>query len=220
MKVISRQEAKALGLKRYFTNQPCKNGHIAERSTSNSTCLICQNENAKKAYKADSSKAKNRRKKYFDQNREAELEKMRVYNENNKDKHSKVAKKRYQLNIEEKRLESRIWAKNNRPKRRAQHAKRRLAVKNSTPFWYSELDEFVFNESNELSILRSVATGFDWHVDHMVPLRAKTVCGLHVWNNFQVIPAKINIAKRNKLIFTEPFEWLHYIQDYFQILMK
>lgn len=40
MKVISRKEAKALNLKRYFTGKPCKNGHIAVRYTEGN-CVEC-----------------------------------------------------------------------------------------------------------------------------------------------------------------------------------
>lgn len=41
MEIISRAEAKAAALKRYFPGTPCKHGHIAERLTSNGTCLEC-----------------------------------------------------------------------------------------------------------------------------------------------------------------------------------
>lgn len=41
-KPTSAREAKALGLKRYFTGKPCKGaGHIADRLASNSTCTEC-----------------------------------------------------------------------------------------------------------------------------------------------------------------------------------
>lgn len=36
---------------------------------------------------------------------------------------------------------------------------------------------------------REAATGFAWHVDHMIPLQAKEACGLHCATNLQVIPA-------------------------------
>jgi hypothetical protein len=38
---IGRDEAKALGLKRFFTGKPCKHGHVAERGLSNPGCMEC-----------------------------------------------------------------------------------------------------------------------------------------------------------------------------------
>ena len=39
--IIGRDEAKALGLPRFFTGKPCKHGHVAERGVSNPECMEC-----------------------------------------------------------------------------------------------------------------------------------------------------------------------------------
>lgn len=41
MEIISRSEARNRGLSQYFTNLPCKNGHVAYRYTQSGTCSGC-----------------------------------------------------------------------------------------------------------------------------------------------------------------------------------
>lgn len=62
----------------------------------------------------------------------------------------------------------------------------------------TEFDEFVQKEANDLCIIREKITGIKWHVDHIVPLNHKKVCGLHNGYNLQVVPSLWNIKKGNR----------------------
>lgn len=98
---------------------------------------------------------------------------------------------------------------------RAMNARRKAALHRAVPSWSGELDALVWLEAADLVDLRSAATGFAWNADHMIPLACRKASGLHVWNNCQVIPAYINHAKKNKLVLTEPGEWIDYIHRNF-----
>jgi hypothetical protein len=39
LEIVTRQEARDRGLKRYFTGQKCKRGHVAERWTCDANCV-------------------------------------------------------------------------------------------------------------------------------------------------------------------------------------
>jgi hypothetical protein len=42
--IISRKEAKARGVRYYFTGKACPQGHLSERVVFNSSCRACQRE--------------------------------------------------------------------------------------------------------------------------------------------------------------------------------
>jgi hypothetical protein len=100
------------------------------------------------------------------------------------------------------------WKKSNPAKNSSLHAKRRARHKSAVPAWYGEFDRFVISEAFDIAKARSASTGVEWEVDHMVPFAAKNACGLHCASNIQVIPAKLNSSKKNRMIFTEPLQWL------------
>jgi hypothetical protein len=100
-----------------------------------------------------------------------------------------------------KRERSRLWKSRNKDKVNVGTAKRRAARKTSyIQNWglNDELNSFAIQEIYSLSRLRSELTGIEHEVDHIIPLINDKVCGLHVYNNLQVIPAYINRSKGNK----------------------
>jgi hypothetical protein len=40
-RVVTRSQALALNLRRYFTGRPCKHGHLSERFTNGGACIEC-----------------------------------------------------------------------------------------------------------------------------------------------------------------------------------
>jgi 5-methylcytosine-specific restriction endonuclease McrA len=63
--IVTRAEAKALGLTRFFTGKPCLHGHISERTVSSKGCLACQKvirdrnpEYSKSYYRANADRLK------------------------------------------------------------------------------------------------------------------------------------------------------------------
>lgn len=79
---------------------------------------------------------------------------------------------------------------NNKSSYLAKNANRRALKLNATPSWANlSLIKEIYNSCPE-----------GYHVDHIVPLQGKLVCGLHVENNLQHLLAVENMQKHNKFI--------------------
>lgn len=86
------------------------------------------------------------------------------------------------------------WKKQNAARVNAYCAERKARKLSATPAW---ANKFFIAEAYELAQRRTRLSGFQWDVDHLVPLKSRDVCGLHTEQNLQVIPALDNARKRN-----------------------
>lgn len=131
---------------------------------------------------ADPQRAIASKKAYYEANKERMLEKQKSWASENAEAIKEYHRGRYRKMPE-------VYI--------AAASKRRARQLLATPKWDEELTEFAVIEAADLVRKRKQITGVSWHTDHIVPLRGKTVSGLHVWNNIQVIPATVNMSKSN-----------------------
>jgi hypothetical protein len=92
---------------------------------------------------------------------------------------------------------SRTYRNRNMGRKNSWTADYRSAKDNRTPSWLDAVD-YAEIESTYAYCAGLRAAGLDYHVDHVVPLRAEVVSGLHVPWNLQVIPGAENVRKRNE----------------------
>jgi hypothetical protein len=130
--------------------------------------------------------------------RALDYERSRKWREKNRKKHSEMSQDWARQNPEKKKLYQRTWAEKH-PKREkainaAKSAKRRARELQATPPWvdYKEILD-IYEEAQRLSR----KTGVERHVDHIIPLAGKNVCGLHVAENLQILTVDENRLKWN-----------------------
>ena len=119
-----------------------------------------------------------------------------------RNKNNKLSKDGYyaeyrDANRLKRREQASLWIKKNKGKANAKTAKRHTAKLYRMPKWLSKEQK---QDIKDFYVMASeLESVFPWkqHVDHIVPLQGKTVSGLHVSWNLQIIPAVWNIAKGN-----------------------
>ena len=91
---------------------------------------------------------------------------------------------------------NRLWAQRNPQKIAAKAARRRALLLQRTPPWAdkNKIDDFYAQAQAAREFFNEV----EWHVDHIAPLKGAKVSGLHVQDNFQVIPGIENLRKSNR----------------------
>lgn len=164
----------------------CKECRSARRKADYIKNKDHENKLALKWRKDNPQSAKEIRARYYKNNKEKCIARSFKYRKDNPDWTKAVNKKA-----------GKKWRDSNRDLCNARTARYRAKKLKATPPWLTN------EQSADIQAMYTLAKRFEtlcnirYHVDHIVPLAGKDICGLHVPWNLQLLPASINLAKSN-----------------------
>jgi len=166
----------------FYANKRMKDGL-------NTFCIVC--------HKADNiaRKAKNRADPAFKQ---SESQYKKDYRQRTTEQRAAYMKEWRDKNLEYTYQYAKQYRQDNKAFINFLSQNRKIAMMQRTPLWLGTEEMWMIEEAYQLAALRTKVFGFPWHVDHIIPLRGKTVSGLHTPQNLSVIPGIANMKKTNK----------------------
>jgi hypothetical protein len=187
--IVTRAEARAQGLKRYFLGKPCPHGHNDERMVSGG-CVVCnrlrvlewQKRNPHKAaervtryQKKYPERQRARQNRWASENREKKRARCRKWQQENRDKARASCRNFYYENLDEQRARSKInvlkWIKEN-PEKASAHRRARKARKRGAQGSYNRADILALMEQQGGICAghcgKDIRKKFD--VDHKTPI--------------------------------------------------
>lgn len=157
------------------------------------------------------AKAIERARAYYYRNKEKRLQQTREWQETNKERVRELARKYYH-NHKEKVLQQQTeyrannkdivsaigkrWKARNAHKVKQYISAREKMIDRAKPKWANDKMIELFYQQAQW---KTMQTGEQWTVDHVIPIKGKNVCGLHCEQNLRIITGKENTKKNNKL---------------------
>lgn len=182
---ISRADAIASGLRRYFTGAPCGRGHISERAVSDHSCLACKNENRKDYVRRYPERVVTANRKQYLKNRDANI--------------TRSAERAKQFPEENRARARAYYAKN--PEKYAVHSRNRKArLKNAEGRHTADDVKALFDRQKGRCVNCCASIRDSFHVDHIMPLIRG---GSNGPENIQLLCPPCNLSKKAK----DPIDW-------------
>lgn len=200
---VSKVEARCSGLRHFYTGTACKYGHVELRFANCGQCMGCVRDRINRLRAAARERSNKKRMDYYYKNPNRLVNNKNAYVKATSDPNYVL-----QMNLRSRVREStdtahRVrkaqyrakWRANNPDVVRRINADRRARKRNAVPPWFDDEMRSQIDILYKYSIEMSAATGIPHEVDHIVPLRGRFACGLHVPGNMQVIPRTANRSK-------------------------
>lgn len=170
--------ARANGETYYFTGKPCSNGHVANRQTATSRCVVCDAEAMARVRLKPEFKAKARvlNRAWVAANPERMAENNRRWKRENRGRVAELNRRWMKRNPDAVRRARRIASK--------AYGQR---VRKRTPPWADRRAIRAFYAACPKGMA----------VDHIIPLNGKIISGLHVLGNLQYLTPPENSRKSN-----------------------
>jgi 5-methylcytosine-specific restriction endonuclease McrA len=178
--IMSRIEAKAAGLARYFTGKPCKHGHVAERYASTCVCVTCQRQNNAAYLPAYASARSDDLKAY-----------MNSYYRSRRDEFVQRAREWKKANPEKARASNAASVKRNIDAVRARTRNRRAALRTAGSHSAADVRAIYSKQKGKCAYCRR-SVGRSYHVDHVMPIK---LGGENYRTNLQITCPECNVRK-------------------------
>jgi len=192
--IHSRKDAKKTNSRFYFTGRACGHGHIAKRYTVNAMCSACL------AARRNTPEGKEYQKKYSNsasgmlskkRHASSDVAAARAIRYKVDGRALKWQQRHRQSGKKRKTVAA--WCKRNRHKTAAWWALYDAQKAKAIPLWLTK------TQKAEIIAIYYAARQAGMTVDHIVPLRGQSVCGLHVPWNLQILPRQENSRKGNRM---------------------
>lgn len=150
---VTRRMARSLGMVRFFSGIPCKNGHLTERWSSNNICIQCYVSNRPpRVLTAD------------------EVAYRAAWRRNNAELSRKYRRLAYLRNKSKERASSDAWNANNREKVRVIDRNRKARMRNADgAHTAADVADILRLQKGKCAYCRT-RLGGKYHVDHVLPI--------------------------------------------------
>lgn len=201
---IEREEARELGLKRYFTGEPCIHGHIEERLVSITMCVGCGREHRARWTAANPNGPKIAAHKSYLKHKDKVNQKVKDRRARDPEYDLRRTRARRAIDPDYRKQYNRDWRAANPDKVRGWWKARR-ALKHKAGGTYTEQDLFVIFVAQHGLCVCGASLLDSTTEDHIVPLKRG---GTNWPSNIQLLCQPCNDSKGKKLMSEWRPAWL------------